>query len=93
MEKRLGFIGIIIENRAQSADQVNHVLSDYGDLIVARTGVPYRQRGCAVITLIIDTTTDDLGRLTGKLGMIPGVSVKSALSKATSGDQRATAYA
>ena len=82
MEKRLGFIGIIIESREAAADQINHILSKYGSSIVARTGVPYREKHCSVITLIVDITTDELGSLTGELGNIPGVSVKSALSKA-----------
>ncbi|MDD5613588.1 MAG: CopG family transcriptional regulator, partial [Candidatus Omnitrophica bacterium] len=49
--------------------------------IVARMGVPYKERGCSVITIIIDADTDQLGALTGKLGRISGLSVKSALSK------------
>lgn len=81
MNKRLGFIGIIIDNRKESADLVNQILSDYGSLIVARTGVPYREKEVSVITLIIDASSDDLGALTGKLGSVQGVSVKSGLHK------------
>lgn len=81
MEKRLGFVGVIIENRTRSAPLVNDVLSSCGDVIVARTGIPYPQRKCCVITLVVDATTDELGELTGRLGEIPGVSVKAALAK------------
>lgn len=81
MEKRLGFIGLIIENRAQNASNVNTLLSEFGDIILARTGVPCPARNCSAITLVIDATTDQLGSLTGKLGRIEGVSVKSMLSK------------
>lgn len=81
MEKRLGFVGIIIENRAKGAPDVNKVLTEYGELIVARTGIPYPRRKCCVITLIVDATTDELGAITGKLGKVAGVSVKSALAK------------
>lgn len=81
MDKRLGFIGIIIENREESADRVNHLLSDYGQYIISRTGVPYREKQVSVITLIVDISSDALGALTGKLGVIDGVSVKSNLSK------------
>ena len=80
-EKRLGFVGIIIENRHKTAESVNHVLSECGQLIIARTGVPYKEKQCSVITLIVDADTDEIGALTGRLGNIPGVSVKSALSK------------
>ncbi len=79
--KRLGFVGIILEDREKSAGEVNAILSNYSDLILARTGLPNAREHASVITLVIDATTDELGRLTGKLGSIPGVSVKSGLSK------------
>jgi putative iron-only hydrogenase system regulator len=81
VEKRLGFVGIIIEERATNAAAVNELLGNFGHLIVARMGVPYEKRSCSAITLIVDATTDELGKLTGKLGALPGVSVKSMLSK------------
>jgi len=81
MERRLGFVGIIIEDRAASAAAVNALLGEFGNLIIARTGVPYEKRACSVITLIVDATTDEIGILTGKLGSLNGVSVKSMLSK------------
>lgn len=81
MERRLGFVGIVIENRHKSADAVNHILSDYGDHIRARVGIPYEEKHCSVITLVVDMTTDELGGLTGKLGNVEGIDVKSALSK------------
>ncbi|MBF0484726.1 MAG: CopG family transcriptional regulator [Candidatus Omnitrophica bacterium] len=81
MEKRLGFIGIIIEHREDCAHEVNKIISQYGDSIVARVGIPYKERHCSVITLVVDITTDDLGALTGKLGAISGVTVKSGVAK------------
>ncbi len=81
MEKRLGFVGIIIEDRKASAPLVNKVLFEYGEGIVARVGLPYKERKCQVITLTVDMSTDMLGGLTGKLGGIEGVTVKSALAK------------
>jgi len=80
MDKRLGFVGIIIEDRKVNAALVNSLLSEYDD-IVARMGMPYKDKNCSIITLIVDTTTDKLGSFTGKLGNIKGVIVKSALSK------------
>ncbi len=82
MEKRLGFVGIIIEDRDANATAVNELLGQFSRIIVARTGVPYEKRACSAITLIVDATTDELGVLTGKLGSLSGVSVKSMLSKA-----------
>lgn len=81
MDKRLGFVGIIVEDRKKAAQEVNRLLSEHGDIIVARVGLPYRERKCSVITLIVDATTDELGALTGKLGALSGISVKSALTK------------
>ena len=81
MSKRVGFVGIIVEDRKKAAHRVNALLSEHGDIIVARVGLPYRERKCSVITLIVDATTDELGALTGKLGAVEGVSVKSALTK------------
>ena len=81
LDKRLGFIGIIVEQRDRQAVQVNDLLSRYGHLILARTGVPHCHGGCAVISLIVEATTDEIGELTGKLGSIPHVSVKSMLSR------------
>ncbi len=79
--KRLGFVGIIIEDRDKCAAEVNAVLSAFSELILARTGLPNIKQKTSVITLVIDATTDELGKLTGKLGSIPGVSVKSGLAK------------
>ncbi len=81
MEKRLGFVGIILEDRKKQADAVNKILSEYGDNVIARVGLPYKEKNCSVITLTVDINTDDLGTMTGKLGNIEGVSVKSALRK------------
>lgn len=82
MEKRIGFVGIILEDRERSSEEVNGILSQYGHLIVARLGIP-RPNGHeeAVITLVVEATNDEVGALTGKLGAIRGVSVKSALSR------------
>ena len=81
MERRLGFVGIIVEDRKIAAAGVNKVLSDFGEIIAGRMGLPYAKKKCCVIAVIVDATTDELGALTGKLGLIKGVSVKSALSK------------
>ena len=82
MEKRIGFVGILVEHREQNSAAVNRVLSEAGDLILARVGLPHRGRGVAVITLVVEATTDEMGRLTGRLGALEGVAVKSALAKA-----------
>ena len=79
--ERLGFVGIVIDDRGKCAGIVNEILSQHSELILARTGLPNAKGNTSVITLVIDTTTDELGILTGKLGNIPGISVKSGLAK------------
>ncbi|MGI5921873.1 MAG: TM1266 family iron-only hydrogenase system putative regulator [Syntrophomonadaceae bacterium] len=81
MDKRLGVIGIVINDR-QVAPLVNKVLSEHAEMIIGRMGLPHREREVSVISLIVDGTTDQVGSLTGKLGNIPHVTVKSALTKA-----------
>lgn len=80
VEKRISVIGIIVTNREESAEKVNEILSRYGQCIIGRMGIPYRERGISVIALIVDASTDELGALTGRLGSIPGVKVKSAVT-------------
>ena len=79
--KRLGFIGILVEDLT-SVEKVNETLSQYGTLIVGRMGIPYRDRGVSVISLVVDGTNDEVSALTDTLGRIPGISVKSMLEKA-----------
>jgi putative iron-only hydrogenase system regulator len=86
VQKRLGFVGIIIDDREKCSGIVNEILSQFGNLILARTGLPNAKGNTSVITLVVDATTDELGMLTGKLGAIQGVSVKSGLSKTKNSD-------
>ena len=82
MGQRLGFIGIVIEDPAQ-ASSINNILSKHGRIIAGRMGIPrihHNEEGISVITLIVQGTTDELGALTGQLGAINGVQVRSALS-------------
>jgi putative iron-only hydrogenase system regulator len=80
MNYRIGVIGIVIEDLSQIAE-VNDILHQYGNIIVGRMGIPYRRKNINIISLAVDGTTDQIGALTGKLGKINGLNVKSALSK------------
>ena len=80
MGKRLGVIGIVVENLA-AAEEVNAVLHEFASLIIGRMGIPYRERGVSVISVIADGATDEISALTGRLGRIHDVSVKTALTK------------
>ena len=81
MEKRLGFMGIIIHNRKKAAPLVNNILTEFGELVIGRMGIPHVKRDLSVIALIVNASTDEVGALTGKLGKISGVSVKSGLCR------------
>ena len=80
MKKRLGVVGIIVEDLT-AAPEVNAILHEAAGLIVGRMGIPYKERGVSVISLIVDGTTDELSGLTGRLGRLPGIAVKTALAR------------
>lgn len=80
MEKRIGAAIILIENK-DHIDEMNHLMSLHSSIIIARQGVPVREKGISIITLILDGTTDQISALTGKIGRIDGVQVKSVLTK------------
>ena len=82
MEKeqlRLGFVGVVVEDRAHSAE-VNRILSDFGGMIRGRIGIPDQDNGQGVIGLIVEGTNEQVGAMTGRLGNLSGVTVKSALT-------------
>jgi putative iron-only hydrogenase system regulator len=80
MHKRLGVVGIVVEDPSAAAE-INAILHEYARIIVGRMGIPYRERGLAVISLIVDGSQDDISALTGHLGRVPNISVKTALSR------------
>lgn len=77
MERRTGIVGIFINEREKAAHEVNELLSCNAGRIVGRLGLPFREKNVSVIALIVEATTDEVGALTGKLGMLEGVRVKS----------------
>lgn len=77
---RIGIIGIIVEGSEVGGDapmKIQAVLSEFSDLIIARTGVPVHELGISAISVIVHGTVEKFSALTGKLGKIVGVSVKS----------------
>lgn len=76
METRLALIGIVVGKR-DAADRLNELLHEYGQYIVGRMGVPYKNKDIHVISVIIDAPQDVVSALTGKLGMLPDVSTKT----------------
>lgn len=80
MQSKIGVIAIVVED-FEKATTVNQILHEYGNLVVGRMGIPYRERGVFVISVTVDGTDDAISALTGKLGNIPSVAVKAALTK------------
>lgn len=79
MNRRIGVVGIVIEDRSK-ASEINHILSNYSDIIIGRMGIPHKERSLSVISLIVEGTNEEIGAMTGKLGNIKGVQVRAALS-------------
>lgn len=80
MENRLAVISIIIEDTTVVAE-VNELLHNYGQYIVGRMGIPYRDRGVSIICIVMDAPGDLISALSGKLGMLKGVSTKTIVTK------------
>lgn len=84
METRVAVIGIIVENE-DSVNKLNALLHDYGKYIVGRMGIPYREKGINIISIVIDAPQDAISALSGKIGALEGVSAKAAYSNAKKG--------
>ena len=79
-ESRVALIGIIVSSK-ESVEQLNHLLSEYGDYIIGRMGLPYKERNISIISVAMDAPGDVINALTGKLGMLPGISTKTIYPK------------
>lgn len=79
MERRIAVIGIIVEN-TDSIEKLNSLLHSYGDIIIGRMGLPYRERNINVVSIAVDASQDTISELTGKIGKLDGISVKTAYS-------------
>ena len=80
MDRRIAILGIIVEDMDR-VERVNELLHEYREYIVGRMGMPYRERGVSVISVVMDADTNTVSALSGKLGMTPGVSAKAVYSK------------
>ena len=79
METRIADMGIIVENM-ESVELLNAILHDYGEYIVGRMGIPYRKKNVNIVSIAVDAPQDMISALSGKIGKIQGVSVKTAYS-------------
>ena len=80
MENRVAIIAIIVED-IKKAIEVNNVLHEYSEFIVGRMGLPYKQRGINIISIVVDAPHDDISAMSGKIGRIEGVTANTLYSK------------
>jgi putative iron-only hydrogenase system regulator len=75
-DKRIAVVGIILNSREEAAKIVNGILGDFAHIIVGRMGIPYKEKGISIISLIIDANNSEIGALTGRLGNLKSVKTK-----------------
>lgn len=88
MQTRVAIIGIIVEN-PQSVSRLNEILHEYGEHIIGRMGIPYREKKINIISIAVDAPQDVISSLAGKIGRLDGVQVKTAYSTIQSSDEEA----
>lgn len=79
METRVAVMGIIVEE-LDSVEGLNALLHEYGQYIIGRMGLPYREKKISIVSIAIDAPQDTISALAGKIGKLKGVSVKTAYS-------------
>lgn len=82
---RIALIGIVVEN-SDSVKQLNSLLSQYGNYIIGRMGIPYREKSLSIISIAMDAPNNVISALSGKIGMLPGISSKTIYAKTTSAE-------
>ncbi len=84
METRVAVMSIIVEEPVM-AEPLNRLLHEYSEYIIGRMGIPYRQKGINIISIALDAPQDTISALSGKIGKLAGISVKTAFSGVKSG--------
>lgn len=82
---RIALIGIVVEN-SDSVEQLNSLLSQYCNYIIGRMGIPYREKSLSIISIAMDAPNNVISALSGKIGMLPGISSKTIYAKTTSAE-------
>ncbi len=79
METRVAVMGIIVED-STAVEQLNALLHEYAEYIIGRMGLPYKKRNVSIVSIAIDAPQDVISALSGKIGKLQGISVKTAYS-------------
>ena len=77
---RIAVVSILVSDRGAS-EKINGLLSEYGEWILGRMGIPYKEKGVSVLSVVMDAPVEITNALTGKLGRLSGVSVKALFGK------------
>ena len=80
LNTRIALIGIVLSSH-ESVNELNALLSQYGSYIVGRMGIPYREKNVSIISIAMDAPNDVISALSGKIGMLPGISTKTIYAK------------
>lgn len=80
METRVALVGIIVEN-TEEIDRLNRILHDYAAYIIGRMGIPYSKKNMNVISIVLDAPEEKISALSGKIGMLHGISSKVIYGK------------
>lgn len=83
MDTRVAVISIIVEKK-ESVEKLNSLLHEYGQYIIGRMGIPYREKGISIISIAIDAPQDDINTLSGRIGRLEGIASKTAYSNVVS---------
>ena len=79
-ERRIAILSVLVENRGET-EKLNAYLSEYGEYIVGRMGIPYREKHVSVLSVVLDAPGSVTNALTGKIGKLSGISAKTLFSK------------
>lgn len=80
MEERIGSVLILVESK-EEIDKLNQIISNFANIIIGRQGIQIRDKGMSIISLVFEGSTDSIGGLTGQLGKLKGIHVKSIVMK------------
>lgn len=89
METRVAIVSIVVETPEQ-VGELNHILHEYGSYIIGRMGIPYQKRGISLISVAMDAPADAISAMTGKIGMLKGITSKAVYSKVPVAPEKGT---
>lgn len=79
METRVAVMSIIVE-KPDSVEALNALLHTFSPYVIGRMGIPYRDKNISIISVAVDAPQNEISALSGKIGKLNGVSIKTAYS-------------